>query len=211
MYIENIFALIAAPLVACLLCVKGKPRIVVAGLLVGMVACLASAYVSAFLAQLVELDAMRTAVEIAPTVEEVAKFLPLLFYLVILKPDSEDVDLAFIIVAVGFATMESAFYLGSGGLSDPGTLLLRGLSTAMMHVVCGVVVGYGLMRAWDYPWLRAAGTFGLLCLASTYHGIFNLLVAAGDVARIFAIILPITTLILILIVRRRREREEESE
>ncbi len=205
MYIENIFALIAAPLVACLFCVRGRPRVAVAGLLVGMVACLASAYVSAFLAQLIGLDAVRTAVEIAPTVEEAAKFLPLLFYILVLDPDPEDVDLTFIVVAVGFATMESAFYLGDAGLSDPGTLLLRGLSTAMMHVVCGVVVGYGLTRAWEYPWLRAAGTFGLLCLASTYHGIFNLLVAAGGAARILAIVLPIATLIPLLAVRRRRE------
>ena len=179
MYIENIFVLLAAPLIACLFCVRGKPRTVVACLLVGMTACLASAYVSAFIAQATELDAVRTAVEIAPSVEETAKLLPLLFYLVLLEPDADDADLAFIMVAVGFATMESAFYLSDSGLSDPVMLLLRGLSTAMMHVVCGVVVGYGLTHAWKRLWLRAAGTFGLLCLASTYHGIFNLLVAAG--------------------------------
>lgn len=211
MYIENIFVLIAAPLVACLFCVRGKPRSVVAGLLVGMFACLASAYVSSFIAQLVELDAVRTAVEIAPTVEEVAKFLPLLFYLVVLEPDAEDIDLAFIVVAVGFATMESAFYLGDNGFSDPVTLLLRGLSTAMMHVVCGVVVGFGLVHAWKHPWLRAAGTFGLLCLASTYHGIFNLLVAAGGIMLVPAAVLPLATLVPLLIMRRRRYKAEENE
>lgn len=209
MYIENIFVLVAAPLVACLFCVRGRPRAVVAGLLVGMAACLASAYVSSFAAQAAGIDAVRTAVEIAPTVEEVAKFLPLLFYLVVLEPDAEDVDLAFVMVAVGFATMENAFYLGDAGLSDPGTLLLRGLGTAMMHVVCGVVVGYGLTRAWRHAWLRAAGTFGLLCLASTYHGIFNLLVAAGGAARVSAVVLPLATLVPLLVVRRRRESAED--
>ena len=208
MYIENIFVLVAAPLIACLLCVRGKPRTVVACLLVGMTACLASAYVSSFIAQMTGLDAVRTAVEIAPSVEEIAKFLPLLFYLAVLDPDMEDIDLAFIMVAVGFATMESAFYLGDAGLSDPVTLLLRGLGTAMMHVVCGVVVGFGLTRAWKHPWLRAAGTFGLLCLASTYHGIFNLLVAAGGAATAFAVVLPLATLVPLLVVRRRRERNE---
>ena len=210
MYIENIFVLVAAPLIACLLCVRGKPRTVVACLLVGMTACLASAYVSSFAAQAAGIDAVRTAVEIAPTVEEAAKLLPLLFYLVVLEPDAEDADLAFIMVAVGFATMESAFYLGESGLSNPVTLLLRGLGTAMMHVVCGVVVGFGLTRAWKHPWLRAAGTFGLLCLASTYHGIFNLLVAAGDAATVSAVVLPLATLIPLLFVRRRRERGEND-
>lgn len=207
-YIENIFVLVAAPLLACLFCVRGRPRSVIAWLLVGMAACLASAYVSSFAAQLAGLDAVRTAVEVAPTVEEVAKLLPLLFYFVVLGADAEDMDLAFVMVAVGFATMESAFYLGDAGLSDPGTLLLRGLGTAMMHVVCGVVVGYGLTRAWRHAWLRAAGTFGLLCLASTYHGIFNLLAAAGGVASVFAVVLPLATLVPLLVIRRRRERAE---
>ena len=208
MYIENIFALVAAPLIACLFCVRGKPRIAVAGLLVGMTACLLSAYVSSFIAQLIELDTVRAAVEIAPTVEEIAKFLPLLFYLVVLDPEETDVDLAFIMVAVGFATMESAFYLGESGISHPITLLLRGLGTSMMHVACGVVVGFGLVHAWRRPWLRAAGTFGLLCLAMAYHGIFNLLVAAGGAAHVFVIVLPLVTIVILLAVRRRREQRE---
>lgn len=210
MYIENIFVLVAAPLVACLFCVRGKPRAVIAALLVGMVACLASAYVSSFCAQVLGADAVRTAVEIAPTVEEAAKLLPLLFYLVVLNSDAEDIDLAFIMVAVGFATMESAFYLGEAGLSDPVTLLLRGLSTAMMHVVCGVVVGYGLTRAWKHAWLRIAGTFGLFCLASAYHGLFNLLVAAGDAVRVAAVVLPLATLAAILAVRRHGEKTQRA-
>ena len=197
------------PVAACAACCifyiadSGSPRNVVACLLVGMTACLASAYMSSFIAQMSGLDAVRTAVEIA-------KLLPLLFYLAVLAPEAEDIDLAFIMVAVGFATMESAFYLGDAGLSDPVTLLLRGLGTAMMHVVCGVVVGFGLTRAWKHPWLRAAGTFGLLCLASTYHGIFNLLVAAGGAATASAVVLPLATLIPLLVVRRRRERGGES-
>lgn len=204
MYIENIFVLIAAPLVACLLCVRGRSRSVVAGLLIGMTVCLASAYTSSFIAQLAGLDAQRAAVEIAPTVEEAMKLLPLLFYLVVLEPDTDDIDLAFIMVAVGFATMESAFYLSETGLADPGMLLLRGLSTGMMHLVCGVTLGFGLTRAWAYSWLRVAGTFGLLCLAMAYHGLFNLLVAAGGLARIVAIVMPLVTLVAILAVRRLR-------
>lgn len=204
MYIESIFVMIAAPLAVCLFCVRGRSRLVVAGLLVGMVACLASAYVSSFIAQMAGLNAVLTAVEIAPTVEEAMKLLPLLFYLVVLEPDNEDVDLAFVVVAVGFATMESAFYLGDAGLSDPGMLLLRGLSTAMMHLVCGVVLGFGLTRAWEYPWLRVAGTFGLLCLAMAYHGLFNLLVAAGDPARIAVVAMPLVTLAVLLAVKHRQ-------
>ena len=50
-YIENIFVLLAAPLVACMLCVTGRSRIMVAAMLAGMFACLLAAYVNAFFAQ----------------------------------------------------------------------------------------------------------------------------------------------------------------
>ena len=206
MYIENIFVLIAAPLAVCLLCLRGRARLAVGGLLIGMVVCLFSAYVTSFVAQMVGLEALRAAVEIAPTVEETMKLVPLLLFLIVMKPDKEAVDLAFVTVAVGFATMESAFYLADAGIADPAMLLLRGLSTAMMHLVCGVVLGFGLMSAWERPWLRIAGTFGLLCLAMVYHGLFNLLVAAGEPVSIAAIMMPLATLIPILAYRRYRRK-----
>ena len=210
MYIENIFVLIAAPLVACLFCVRGRPRAITASLLVGMCACLLSAYVSSFAAQAVGVDAEQAAIQIAPAVEETLKLLPLLFFLLVAEPDVENVGLAFVFVAVGFATMESAFYLGDVGMADPGMLALRGLSTAMMHLVCGVVMGYGLTRAWEHPWVRAAGTFGLLCLAMSYHGLFNLLVAAGGTASIAAVVMPVASLALILLARRRSANREDG-
>ena len=207
MYIENIFVLIAAPLVACLFCVRGRPRTITTSLLIGMCVCLLSAYASAFLAEAVGIDEVQTAIQIAPSVEETLKLLPLLFYLMVAEPDVEDVGLAFVYVAVGFATMESAFYLADAGLADPGMLALRGLCTAMMHLVCGVVVGYGLTRVWSRPWLRATGTFGLLCLAMAYHGLFNLLVSAGGIASIVAMAFPLASLAVILLIRRRSSSE----
>ena len=203
MYIENIFVLLAAPLVACLFCVHGRPRIITASLLVGMCACLLSAYTSAFLAQAIGIDEVQAAIQIAPSVEETLKLLPMLFFLLVADPDAEDVGLGFVFVAVGFTTMESAFYLSDAGLADPGMLALRGLSTAMMHLVCGVVMGFGLTRAWSRPWLRATGTAGLLCLAMAYHGLFNLFVAAGGIASMVAMMFPLATLAAVLFIKRR--------
>ena len=210
MYIENIFVLLATPFVACLFCVQGRPRAIVASLLVGMCACLLSAYVSAFIAQFVGIDAVQAAIQIAPAVEEALKLLPLLLFLLVAQPKVENIGLAFVFVAVGFATMESAFYLADVGLADPSMLALRGLSTAMMHLVCGVVMGYGLTYAWGYPWLRVGGTFGLLCLVMSYHGLFNLLVAAGGYALIAAVALPLVSLTLILLVQRRSANRRDG-
>ena len=211
MYIENIFVLLAAPLVACILCVSGRSRIMVASMLAGMTACLLSAYVNAFFTQLVGGDAITGAVEIAPTVEETMKLLPLLFYLLVLEPETEDVNLAFVFVAVGFATMESAFYLADNGVAYPGTLALRGLSTAMMHIACGVVMGYGLVRMWDHAWLRLAGGFALLCLTMIFHALYNLFVAIGGAATIAAVAMPLCTLAVLLAFSHRRKAAEKRE
>lgn len=202
MYIENIFLLVALPLVACLICVRGHARVSAGSLLAGMVACLLSAYVSSFIAQFVGANSVRAAVEIAPVVEEIAKLAPLLFYVLVMGPERDDVDLAFIFVAVGFATMESAFYLGDNGTAAPDVLALRGLSAAMMHLACGILMGFGFMRVWRYPWLRAAGTFGILCLVITYHGLYNLLIAAQGPALVAAVAIPLATLVFMLLARR---------
>lgn len=203
MYIENIFLLVSMPLVAALFCLRGRSRVTIAALLTGMAACLVSAYVSSFIAQFVHADAVRQAVEVAPVVEETAKLLPLLFYVIVVNPEVENADLAFICVAVGFATMESAFYLGDNGVSAPNIIAFRGLSAGMMHIACGMLMGFGFVHIWRHSWLRAAGTFGVLCLVITYHGLYNLLIATQGAAYIAAAVMSLFTLTAVLMVRRR--------
>ena len=202
-FVENIFVLLAAPLLACLAFVRGRPRVMAIFMLCGMVSCLLSAYVNAFFMGWVGADGVAGAVEVAPVVEEAVKLLPILFYLLVLDPKVEDANLAVVALSVGFATLESGLYLASGELSTPVVLALRGLGTSMMHLTSGVMVGYGLMRVWRRPWLKVAGCFGLLCLAITFHGLYNVLVAAGDAAQVVAVCLPALTLALLLALRLR--------
>ena len=205
-YIENIFVLLAMPLVACLVLVAGHARVMVSSLLAGMVACLLSSYVSAFFAQWVGADAIGAAVEVAPVVEETMKLLPLLFYLLVLEPGADDAELATVCIAVGFATMESGFYIAEYGLISPIQLALRGLSAAMMHLTCGVILAYGLLHVWKRPWFKLAGTFAMLSLVIVFHGLYNLLVAAGGYAQIAAVVLPLATLLTAVGFRRGRMR-----
>lgn len=189
-YVENIFVLLATPLVACLLAVRGRPRALVASLVSGMFCCLLSSYVSTFCAQWVGARDVEAAVEVAPVVEEAVKFLPLLYCLVVLEPDLDDLYLFVVFEAVGFATMESACYLAEYGAASPTMLALRGFSASMMHLSCGSVVGFGVTRIWPHRWFRLPGTFGVLSLAITYHGIYNVLVAWGDEMLPLAFMLP---------------------
>jgi len=193
-YIENIFVMLATPLLASLLVVEGRPRLTTISMLNGMACCLLSAYVNMFFIQWVGAGDVAGAVEVAPVVEETIKLLPILFYLLVIEPSGEDARLAILFVAVGFATMESGFYLANADISEPVLLAMRGLGASMMHLTCGILMGLGLTHVWAQAWLKVAGTFGLLCFVITFHGIYNLLVAAGGAAQTVAVLLPALTL-----------------
>ena len=63
-----------------------------------------------------------------------------------------------------------------------------------MHIVCGVIVGYGMVYVWPRGALRAAGTCALLGTAVVFHGIYNLLAACGGRVQYAAYALPIVLL-----------------
>ena len=189
-YIENVFVCMAAPLVVALLSLKRGQRAAVVFCLAGMGACLLSAYLNTFFARLYQADAVNAATQIAPVVEEVMKFLPLLFYLLIFEPKAEQIKNAAVITALSFATFENVCYLIQNGAGHFSFIFFRGIGTGAMHVICGAIVGGGLAYVWQRTWLKIAGTCGLLGAAITLHAIYNLLIAYGGAAQYIAYALP---------------------
>ena len=176
-YIENTYVCLAAPLLLAILCLRKDARRLLIFLLAGMTACLCSAYISTFLAGVTGTEAVTATYEIVPVVEEVIKFLPLLFYLLIFEPEKKSAIIGTLLIAVGFATFENVCFLTSYGTADLLRLLIRGFGTGAMHVVCGMVAAVGLFFLWERVWLRTVGTFALLCFVITFHAIFNIFVA----------------------------------
>lgn len=145
----------------------------------GYLVCIGSAYINTFFVGIYHTDLAAATVEITPVVEEVMKLLPLLFYLLVFDPKPRDAFLAILIINAGFATFENTCYLIENGASQFAFFLMRGLGTGTMHVVCGVIIGYGLLFVWQRPWLKFAGTLGLLCADITYHAVCNMFVGEG--------------------------------
>jgi len=195
-YIENVFVCIAAPLLVAMLTMGKKYYYILIFCFAGMGACLLSAYINSFFVHLYSADFLSATSQIAPVVEEVMKLLPLLFYLLIFEPKSEKIRIAVLIVAISFATFENICYLTQHGASDLTFLLIRSFGTGAMHIVCGAIVGYGLVFVWQHTWLKTAGTASLLCTAITFHAIYNLLIAHGSSTQYLAYALPILTLLL---------------
>lgn len=195
-YIENVFVCIAAPLLVAALCMGKTYFRFFLFAFAGMGACLVAAYVNTFLAALYGATTFHATVEIAPVVEEIIKLLPLLFYLLVFEPEPGRIRPAVLIVAVGFATFENICYLIQHGVEHLSFLLIRGFGTGAMHIVCGAIVGYGLVYVWQRGWLKVAGTCGLLGAAVIFHGTYNLLIAYGGWVQYVAYALPVLAVVL---------------
>ena len=191
--VENIYVCLTAPLAVALLCARGVRQKMLLFFLGGMTACLLSSYISAFLAAAVGMDMTDAAIEISPMVEETMKLFPLLFYLLVFEPKNEAAAGSILMIAAGFATFENVCWMTENGASRLFFLLIRGFGTGAMHIVTGTIVAMGLLLLWDRLYLRAAGTVGLLCVATVYHGIYNLLVSQSGAAAALGYCLPLMT------------------
>lgn len=190
-YIENVFICIFSALLIAAICMGKRNIRFFLFCFAGMGACLLSAYINTFFAAIYEADAFIATVEIAPVTEEVMKLLPLLFYLLVFEPKPDKIKSAAIISAVSFATFENICYLIQNGTEYFSFIFFRGFGTGAMHVICGALVGSGLVYAWQRTWLKIAGTCGLLGAAITFHAVYNLLIAYGGAAQYIAYALPV--------------------
>ena len=196
-YVENFFVCVAAPLLIAMLFMGKKSYRFFLFTFAGMGACLLSAYLNTFFAQLYQADLMNASTQIAPVVEEIMKFLPLLFYLLIFDPESGKISSTVLTIAASFATFENIVYLTQSGAGNLAHLLIRGFGTGAMHIVCGAIICYGLVYVWQRNWLKIAGTAGLLGASITYHATYNLLVAHGGITQYIGYALPLVSLLLI--------------
>ena len=170
----------------------------------GMTVCLLSSYISTFVAAVYHIDLLTASITISPIVEEVMKLLPVLYYLLVFEPDADRIPACVVLIAMGFATFENVCYLVQNDTMQIMNLLIRGFGTGAMHVVCGTFLFMGLLLLWDKPWLRAAGTVGLLAVAITYHGIYNMLVLQSGPVALIGYLIPLISAVIIFILNRFR-------
>jgi len=201
-YIENIYVCLMAPMLITTIYLRGKGQRMIIFLLGGMTVCLLSSYIRTFVAVVNGADLLTASLEISPLVEEGMKFLPILFYVLVFEPDKRAIPDAVMLIAVGFATFENVCYLTQNGASHIMQLLIRGFGTGAMHVVCGMIVAFGLLYLWDRIWIRIAGTIGLLAAAMTYHGIYNILVSQSGAAVLIGYFIPMITILAFLVFRK---------
>ncbi|MBQ3376044.1 MAG: PrsW family intramembrane metalloprotease [Erysipelotrichaceae bacterium] len=205
-YIENIFVCIAAPLLIAIICISSRGRRPLLFVLGGMTMCLLSSYISTFVAAVQGADLVTASLEITPLVEEIMKLLPFLFYMLVFEPGKHTVLDSLLMTAIGFATFENICYLSQNGAENFFYLLIRGFGTGAMHVICEAFIGLGILYLWDRKLIQVAGTVGLLAIAITFHGIYNILVSQTGIPARIGYIMPLITTLFIAFYGNRHAR-----
>jgi len=134
-----------------------------------------------------------TAIFITPICEECMKLMPLLFYFLVFCPKDNSLLASAVAVGVGFATFENCCYLLSGETENLSYILIRGFAVGVMHIMCAVGVGFGLIFMTRVRHMAAVGALGILALTVTFHAVCNLLVSVPGISQSVSYSLPLLT------------------
>ena len=192
-YAENILICIAVPLVISVLFLKKSARRFVSAFLIGMVACLLSAYIAGFLNLVTGMGENDTAVFLSPIVEELMKLMPILFYLLVFLPEDHGLLPVAVGVGAGFATFENCCYILTSGAENLGYVLIRGMAVGVMHIVSILTLTIALIALRRYRAMTFSGVAGALSLAVIFHALYNLLVSEPGISSYVGYALPVLT------------------
>jgi len=183
-YMENIFICISAPLLIGMLLLRGETRRFILFYWLGVLICMFSAYINSYVAATLEnngeasLTVAQSMVRVAPIFEEALKALPVFVFAALTVPKRRELVAVALAVGLGFATFENICYIMVHGAEDLTFVLIRGFAAGVTHAVCAAILGFGFALFYGRSKLVWAGAFSLLCVSSTYHSIYNLLVAS---------------------------------
>ena len=200
-YAENILIFLLAPLVIGFLLLKGETKRFIGFFLVGAVICLLSSYINSFIVGISGMPQTESLIKLTPVVEELMKAFPLLFYAIIFMPDNENIFKSAVAVGIGFATFENCCFIVGSGADNLSFVLIRGFAAGIVHILCAAGFGCGLSLMTTRKHLPWYGIFASLCISTTYHSIYNLLVSANGTAQTIGYFMPFITAVLVIVIK----------
>ena len=192
-----LFIALVAPLLLMMFMLRKRSRLLVGYMLIGIFVSLFVSELNTLILNMFNGDMIYVTTTITPISEEIVKAIPVLFYALVFSDNRDRVMPIAFATGVGFATFENMVILAQNiETVTIGWAIIRGFSTALMHAVCTVAVGFGICFIRKRKKLFYCGTFALLTMACIYHGIFNMLVQSNY--RYLGFVLPAVTYIPIL-------------
>lgn len=200
--IYTLFVSIFIPilLMACL--IEKKARQPVVFFLIGIFVSVFASEVNAYLRNILSMSTFETTIRVTPISEELLKAFPILFFATVFTAKKEALFTASMAVGIGFAVLENAFYLLNSSSYNMIDAVIRAFGAGLMHGMCTLLVGVGILFVKKKKKLFVVGTFAMLSTAITYHGIYNMLVQSDY--RAIGYLLPIATYIPFVVWRIKR-------
>ena len=156
----------------------------------------------------------RITVSIAPIVEEFLKAMPLLLFLLRKKHRQITEIVVYCALASGacFSVQETIYYfsMSQGTAGDLITLIVRTLTTALMHGMATGIFGMGLMILQNQRYILLPVVFGLLTVSTGIHALFDLLLPTN--AAVVAMLIPLGLYLtgLVFLGSMRKEQTEHG-
>ena len=203
-----LFVAISVPilLMACL--VEKKARQPIIFFLLGIFLSVFASEINAYMRNVLPMSSIEVANVATPISEEILKALPILLYATLLAPKKEAVFTASMAVGIGFAVLENAFYLMNSDSFNMLDAIVRAFGAGLMHGMCTLLVGVGILFVKKRHKLFVVGTFAMLSTAITYHGIYNMLVQSEF--KVVGCLLPISTYIPFMVWRIKKMRQKKA-
>ena len=205
-YILFVSIFVPILLMACL--VEKKSRQPIIFVLIGIFLSVFASEVNAYLRNILPMSSFEITIIVTPISEEILKALPILFFATVLAPKKEALFTASMAVGIGFAVLENAFYMLTSNSFNMFDAIIRAFGAGLMHGMCTLLVGVGILFVRKKQKLFVVGTFAMLSTAITYHGIYNMLVQSDF--QVIGFLLPISTYIPFVVWRIKKIRQKKA-
>lgn len=209
-----LFICLVTPLILLLLLLRKRSRLLVGYMIIGICVSLFISELNTLVLNLFNGDTVYVTTTITPITEEIAKAIPVLFYAIAFSGNRDRVIPIAFATGIGFGMFENMVILVQNIENvSLSWAFIRGFSTALMHGICTVTIGYGICFIRKRKKLFVSGTFALLTTACIYHGIFNMLVQSNY--KFLGFVLPAVTYIPFLLQHysdyRKNNKKEEAD
>lgn len=206
--IYMLFVAIFVPILLMTCLVEKKARHPLVFVLIGIFLSVFASEINAYLRNILPMTPFEITIIVTPISEEILKALPILFFASILSPKKEAVFTAAMAIGIGFAVLENAFYMLKDASFNMIDAIVRAFGAGLMHGMCTLLVGVGILFVKKKRKLFVVGTFAMLSTAITYHGIYNMLVQSEY--RIIGYLLPIATYIPFMVWRIKKVKQKKT-
>jgi RsiW-degrading membrane proteinase PrsW (M82 family) len=194
-----LFVAIFVPILLMTCLVEKKARQPLIFVLAGIFLSVFASEINAYLRNVLPMNTFEITIIVTPITEEILKAFPILLFATVFTPKKEAIFTASMAVGIGFAVLENAFYMLSSYSFNMVDAVVRAFGAGLMHGMCTLLVGVGIMFVKKKQKLFVVGTFALLSTAITYHGIYNMLVQSDY--KMIGYLLPIATYVPFMVWR----------